>query len=79
MATMRVASSCSQEGGKGRQWSTRGSQPRGSQIVVSTRNARFGPPRLRSQQPKGLLVITTKKEEKENDNRHEDHEQEGHK
>jgi hypothetical protein len=44
------------------------------QVVVSTRNARFGPPRSRPQQPKGLLVIATKKEEKEDDNRHEDHE-----
>jgi len=76
MTTMRVVNNYNQEGGKGRWWSTWGSQPKGLRIVVNIKNARLGPPRSKSQQPKGLLVIT---EEKEDNNQHKDFEQEGRK
>jgi hypothetical protein len=76
MTTMRVTSNCSQEGGKGRWWSTWGSQPKGLWIVVNIKNARLRPPRSKSQQPKGLLVIV---KEKEDNDQHKDFEQEGHK
>jgi len=46
-------------------------------ITMSTKNARQGPPRSKSQWLKRLLVATTKREEKEDDDQHEDCDQEG--
>jgi hypothetical protein len=72
----KVVSSCSQEGRKKRQQSTWGSQTRRSQEIISTRDAKQGPPRSRSQRLRRLLTIATKREEKRNDNQHENYDQE---
>jgi len=40
---------------------------------------RLKPPRSQSWQPRRSLAITTKKEQKQNDNQHEDHNQKGRK
>ncbi len=39
---------------------------------ANTRNARLKPPKSRSRQPKRLLVVVTKREEKEDNYQHED-------
>jgi hypothetical protein len=49
------------------------------QLAISTKDVRLGPPKSISQQPKGLLVVATKREEKEDDGQHEDYDQEGQK
>ncbi len=82
MTTKRVTSSCNQEGGKGRQLSTWRSQLGrlwAATKDVNTRYERFKPPRSNSRWPGRSLAATTKREEKENDNQHEDCDQEGHK
>ncbi len=77
--TKKVANNCSQEGGKGRQRSTWGPWSRGLWKVISTRYTRFKPPRSWSWRLKGLLTVVAKKEEKGDDDQHEDCDQEGHK
>jgi hypothetical protein len=39
---------------------------------ANTRNAKLKPPKSRSWQPRGLLVVVIKKEEKEDNYQHED-------
>jgi hypothetical protein len=48
-------------------------------VATSIRDARLGPPRSRSRQPRGSLVTRAKKEEKKEENQHGDHDQKGHK
>jgi hypothetical protein len=44
---------------------------------ASTKDVCLKPPISRSRQPRGLLTSTTKREEKEDNNQHEDRDQEG--
>jgi hypothetical protein len=70
--TKKVTSSCSKNRGEGRWWSTWGLWPRGLWATTSTRDARQGSLRWRSQRLGRPLVGTMKRKEKENDDRCED-------
>jgi hypothetical protein len=76
MMTKRVVSSYNQKGGKRKWQSTWGPRSKGSQAIArdaSTKYVRLRPLRSRSQWLIGSLATATKKEEKEDDNQHEDH------
>jgi hypothetical protein len=45
--------------------------------IATIRDAKLESQRSKSRQPKGLLVVATKREEKEDDDQHEDHNQKG--
>jgi len=45
-------------------------------VVTSTRDAKFEPQKSKSQQPRGLLIVVTKRGGKEDDNQHEDFDKE---
>jgi hypothetical protein len=76
--TKKVVSNCNQEGGEGKQQLTWRPRARRSQTVISTRDAKQGPLKSKSQWLGRSLVVVAKKEEKENNNQHEDHDQKGH-
>ncbi len=80
MTTKKVANNYSQEGTEKRQWSTWRLWPKRSQVVtkdVSTKDPRFKPPRSSSWRPWRSLVALAKREEKESNDQHEDHDQKG--
>jgi hypothetical protein len=77
MMTKRVANSYSQKGREGRWWSTWRLWLGGSWVAISTKDARFEPPRWWWWWPRGLLIVIAKRVEKEDDDQHENCDQKG--